>query len=117
MGIFSVGVSGLGAAQAGILTASHNISNASTPGYSRQEIVQGTNIPMLTGSGYQGQGAHVQTVKRIYDEFLGRQVLSAEASANEMDSYYAQIKQIDNMLADPSAGLSPAMAAFFKGVQ
>jgi len=117
MSIFSVGVSGLNAAQAGILTASHNISNASTPGYSRQEIVQGTNIPMLTGSGYQGQGAHVQTVKRIYDEFLGRQVLSAEASANEMDSYYAQIKQIDNMLADPSAGLSPAMAAFFKGVQ
>ncbi|MCK9387830.1 MAG: flagellar hook-associated protein FlgK [Sulfuritalea sp.] len=117
MSIFSVGVSGLNAAQAGILTASHNISNASTPGYSRQEIVQGTNIPMLTGSGFQGQGAHVQTVKRIYDEFLGRQVLSAEASANEMDSYYAQIKQIDNMLADPSAGLSPAMAAFFKGVQ
>ena len=117
MGIFSVGVSGLNAAQAGILTASHNISNASTPGFSRQEIVQGTNIPMLTGSGYQGQGTHVQTVKRIYDDFLGRQVLSAEAAATEMDSYYAQIKQIDNLLADPSAGLSPAMAAFFKGVQ
>ena len=117
MGIFSVGVSGLNAAQAGILTASHNISNASTPGFSRQEIVQGTNIPMLTGSGFQGQGTHVQTVKRIYDEFLGRQVLSAEAAASEMDSYYAQIKQIDNLLADPSAGLSPALAGFFKGVQ
>jgi flagellar hook-associated protein 1 FlgK len=117
MSIFSVGVSGLNAAQAGILTASHNISNASTPGFSRQEIVQGTNIPMLTGSGFQGQGTHVVTVKRIYDEFLGRQVLSAEASASEMDSYLAQIKQIDNLLADPNAGLSPALAAFFKGVQ
>jgi flagellar hook-associated protein 1 FlgK len=117
MSIFSVGVSGLNAAQAGILTAGHNIANASTPGYSRQEIVQGTNIPMLTGSGFQGQGTHVQTVKRIYDEFLGRQVLSAEASASEMDSYLSQIKQIDNLLADPSAGLSPALSAFFKGVQ
>lgn len=117
MGIFSVGVSGLGAAQAGILTASHNISNASTPGYSRQEIVQGTNIPLFTGAGFQGQGTHVQTVKRIYDEFLGRQVLSAEASATEMDSYLSQIKQIDNLLADPNAGLSPALAAFFRGVQ
>ena len=46
MSIFSVGVSGLNAAQSGILTAGHNISNASTPGYSRQEIVQGTNIPI-----------------------------------------------------------------------
>lgn len=117
MGIFSVGVSGLNAAQAGILTASHNISNASTPGYSRQEITQGTNIPLLTGSGYMGQGTHVQTVKRIYDDFLGRQVLSAEAGATEMDNYYAQIKQIDDLLADPAAGLSPALSAFFKGVQ
>jgi flagellar hook-associated protein 1 FlgK len=117
MGIFSVGVSGLSAAQSGILTASHNIANASTPGYSRQEIVQGTNIPMLTGSGFLGQGTNVQAVKRIYDDFLGRQVLSAEAGAAEMDSYLSQIQQIDNLLADPTAGLSPAMAAFFKGVQ
>lgn len=117
MSILSVGVSGLNAAQAGILTTSHNISNASTPGFNRQEIVQGTNVPMLTGAGFLGQGTNVQTVKRIYDAFLGRQVLSAEAGSAEMDSYLAQIKQIDNMLADPAAGLSPALADFFKGVQ
>ena len=62
MGIFNVGVSGLNAAQAGIFTASHNIANASTPGFSRQVIVQGTNIPLLTGGGFLGQGTHVQTV-------------------------------------------------------
>jgi flagellar hook-associated protein 1 FlgK len=117
MGLFNVGVSGLNAAQAGILTASHNISNASTPGYSRQQILQASNIPMVTGSGFMGQGTHIQTVSRIYDAFLGRQVLGAEASATEMDSYLAQIQQIDNILADSSAGLSPALAAFFKGVQ
>ncbi|MCX7146089.1 MAG: flagellar hook-associated protein FlgK [Sulfuritalea sp.] len=117
MGLFNVGVSGLNAAQAGILTASHNISNASTPGYSRQQILQASNIPMVTGSGFMGQGTHIQTVSRIYDAFLGRQVLGAEASATEMDSYLAQIQQIDNILADSSAGLSPALTAFFKGVQ
>jgi len=117
MSIFSAGISGLNAAQVGILTASHNISNASTPGFNRQAIVQGTNVPMLTGGGFQGQGTHVQTVRRIYDQFLARQVLSAEAGAAEMDSYLAQIKQIDNLLADSSAGLSPALATFFKGVQ
>lgn len=117
MGLFNVGVSGLNAAQAGILTASHNISNASTPGYSRQQILQATNVPMVTGTGFQGQGTHIQTISRIYDAFLGRQVLSAEASATEMDSYLAQIEQIDNILGDSSAGLSPALTAFFKGVQ
>lgn len=117
MSIFNAGLSGLNAAQVGILTASHNISNASTPGFNRQEIVQGTNLPMFSGSGFLGQGTHVQTVKRVYDEFLGRQMLGASASASEMDSYLAQVKQIDNLLADPSAGLSPALAEFFKGVQ
>jgi flagellar hook-associated protein 1 FlgK len=117
MSIFSVGTGALNAAQVGILTTSHNISNTSTPGYNRQEIVQGTNNALLTGAGYIGGGTHVQTVKRIYDEFLGRQVLSAEASAAEMDSYLSQVQQIDNLLADPDSGLSPALTGFFKGVQ
>jgi flagellar hook-associated protein 1 FlgK len=117
MSIFSIGVSGLNAAQAGMLTTSHNISNASTAGYSRQQIVQGTNTPVFSGVGFLGQGTNVQTVKRIYDQFLGSQVLSAEAGASEMESYLAQISQIDNLLADPSSGLSPALSNFFKGVQ
>ena len=117
MSIISIGISGLNAAQAGMLTTSHNIANASTAGYNRQQIVQGTNTPISTGAGFVGQGTHVQTVMRIYDQFLGRQVLSAEAGAAEMDAYRAQISQIDNLLADPSAGLSPTLAAFFKGVQ
>jgi flagellar hook-associated protein 1 FlgK len=117
MSIFSVGISGLNAAQAGMLTTSHNIANASTTGYNRQQIVQGTNTPMFSGAGFVGQGTNVETVRRIYDQFLGRQVLSAETGAAEMDTYRAQISQIDNLLADPSAGLSPALATFFKGVQ
>ncbi|MBK9019716.1 MAG: flagellar hook-associated protein FlgK [Sulfuritalea sp.] len=117
MSIFGIGVSGLSAAQAGLLTTSHNISNAATPGYSRQVIVQGTNSHLFTGAGFLGQGAHVETVRRVYDEFLGRQVLNAETGAAEMESYSAQISQIDNLMADPASGLSSALAAFFKGVQ
>ena len=117
MSIFSIGVSGLNAAQAGMLTTSHNISNAATPGYNRQEIVQATNTPTFSGAGFLGQGTRVETVKRIYDQFLAGQVLSAEASAAEMNSYQAQITQIDNLLADPTSGLSPALSSFFQGVQ
>lgn len=117
MSILSTGVSGLNAAQLGMLTTSHNISNASTAGYNRQQIIQGANTPLFTGAGFVGQGTHVQTITRIYDQFLGSQVLSAEAGAAQMDAYQAQIAQIDNLLADANAGLSPALADFFKGVQ
>ena len=116
-GIFNVAVSGLNAAQTGVLTTSHNIANASTPGYSRQQIVQTTNTPQFTGAGFIGKGTNVETIQRVYNQFLTGQVLSAQTGAAEMDSYLAQIRQIDNLLADPSAGLSPAMADFFKGVQ
>ena len=117
MSIISIGVSGLNAAQAGLLTSSHNISNASTPGYNRQQVVQASNNPTSTGGGFVGNGTHVQTVKRIYDQFLDRQVQSAETGAAEMDAYRMQISQIDNLLADINSGLSPALAAFFNGVQ
>lgn len=117
MSVLSIGISGLNTAQAGLLTTSHNIANASTPGYSRQQIVQGTNIALSSGVGFMGQGTHVETIRRSYDELLGRQVLSAETGASEMESYLSQIRQIDNMLGDPEAGLSPSLAAFFRGVQ
>ncbi len=38
--LFSIGLTGLNAAQAGLITTSHNISNAGTAGYSRQNTVQ-----------------------------------------------------------------------------
>jgi flagellar hook-associated protein 1 FlgK len=117
MSIFNVGVSGLNAAQNGILTTSHNIANASTPGYNRQQIFQTTNQPMFTGAGYLGQGTNVETIRRIYSQQLSEQVLSASTGSAEMDSYLSQINQISNLMADPDAGLSPAMSDFFKGVQ
>jgi flagellar hook-associated protein 1 FlgK len=59
MSIFSIGVTGLDAAMIGLSTTSHNIANASTTGYNRQTIVQGTNFATLTGAGYIGQGTNV----------------------------------------------------------
>jgi flagellar hook-associated protein 1 FlgK len=117
MSTLGIGVSGLNAASIGLATTSHNIANASTPGYNRQVVVQATNIPVLTGSGFIGQGTNVETVKRVYDQYLSQQVLTAQTGASEMDGYYQQISQIDNILGDPSAGLSSAVSGFFNGVQ
>ncbi len=115
--ILGIGQSALAAAQAGLSTAGHNIANASTPGYSRQVVVQGAAQPQNFGFGFMGQGTQIETVKRVYNEYLGVQVQTAQASKSGLDSYYAQIKQIDNLLADPASGLSPALQNFFSGIQ
>lgn len=115
--IFNIGVGALNAAQAGLLTTGHNISNAATPGFNRQQTVQTTNTPQFTGAGFLGQGTNVVTVKRIYSQFLANQVMSAQTQQSELSTYSNEIKQIDNLLADQSAGVSPALQEFFNGVQ
>jgi len=117
MSIFQIGVSGLNAAQAGLLVTSHNITNANREGYHKQEALTTTQVPMQTGAGFFGQGVLVETVRRAYSQFLDGALMQAETQAAYLDTYGAQIRQIDNMLADPTAGLSPTLQAFFSGVQ
>ncbi|WP_019141185.1 flagellar hook-associated protein FlgK [Noviherbaspirillum massiliense] len=115
--ILSIGQSALAAAQTGLATTGHNIANANTPGYSRQVVIQGPANAQYAGYGFVGKGTEVVAVKRVYNEFLNNQVLSAQTSKNALDSYYSQIKQIDNMLADTSSGISSSMQEFFNSIQ
>lgn len=116
-GLYNIGVNGLQVAQMGLMATQHNVANANTPGYSRQTIVQSTNIPLLSSSGSVGQGVHVTTVQRMYSSFMADQVNTAQASVSELKIFYDQISQINNMLADDNAGLSPALQGFFRSVQ
>jgi flagellar hook-associated protein 1 FlgK len=115
--IFNIGVSGLNAAQASLAVTSHNIANASTDGFHRQTALQGTENPQGTGVGFFGRGVDVETVRRAYSQFLDNAVLTAQTQGSYLDTYNNQISQIDNLLADPSAGLSPALQSFFSSVQ
>lgn len=116
-GMLSIGITGIHAAQLGVEATQHNIANANTPGYSRQYIQQSAGIPRLTGSGYFGSGATVDTVRRAYDKFLTAQTFAAQATASESATQLAKLSQIDNMLGDPNSGLAVAMQDFFTGVQ
>ncbi|MEQ1882368.1 MAG: flagellar hook-associated protein FlgK [Burkholderiales bacterium] len=115
--IFGIGVSGLQAAQAGILTTGHNISNAATPGYSRQQVLLAPAQPQMTGDGFFGSGVDIVSVRRIYSDFLGQEVQAATAQSGSLDAYYAQMQRLDNMMADPASGLSPALQDFFSAIQ
>ncbi|HSC79383.1 MAG TPA: flagellar hook-associated protein FlgK, partial [Chitinolyticbacter sp.] len=115
--VFSIGVSGLNAANLGLITAGHNISNANTPGYSRQYLKQSAPYPQLTGSGFTGLGVKVDSIQRVYDQFLTRQVQTAQSSASYLQTYLSHLQEIDNIVADPSAGVSPALQDFFSAVQ
>ena len=116
-GLISIAMTGINAAQAGLLTTGNNISNLSTEGYTRQRTLQASNPSVMTGAGGIGQGVHVVTVERMFSQALTTQVLNAQTNVSALDTYYAQVSQIDNMLADKEAGLTPLMQKFFDAAQ
>ena len=117
MSLLSIGKTGLYAAQAALARAGNNITNANVAGYSREVVVQSTSISMGGANGHIGTGTQVAQVKRYSDDFLNAQVRTAQASSSGLDAYQAQVQQIDNLLADTTSGLSPALQNFFSSVQ
>ncbi|MFZ6767237.1 flagellar hook-associated protein FlgK [Undibacterium sp. Di26W] len=115
--IFGIGQTALSAAQLGIATTGHNIANASTPGYNRQVVLQAANAPQNLGGSFIGQGVSVTDIQRQYNSFLAGQVNSSQSSKNQADIYYSQISSINNLVADPTAGVTPALQDFFKAFQ
>lgn len=114
--LFGISISALNASQIGLATTEHNIANANTPGFNRQQAIMGSNPAQLSGVGFVGTGVNVATVQRVYDQFLSNQLTSEQGQAAQLNSYYTQIQQINNMLADPAAGLTPALQDFFGAV-
>ncbi|MDO9235047.1 MAG: flagellar hook-associated protein FlgK [Aquabacterium sp.] len=107
-GIFSVGASAMFAAQAKLDTISHNISNANTPGYSRQDVVLVTEGGLYTGAGFFGRGVKVSSVSRTTNEFLVKESNVNTASAAQDQTRLEKLKQLETVLPTGEAGLGYA---------
>lgn len=109
MSMFSIGLSGLNAAQNALNTSSNNISNVYTPGYNRE-------LPQL-GEGRSGGGVKVNDIERQFNTYVANQLNSAKTQSSALNTYSSQITQIDNLLADREAGLAPLMQGFFSSLE
>lgn len=117
MSLINTAITGIKAHQEALETTGHNISNANTPGYSRQEVVLNTQNPLFRGFGYVGQGVNVETVRRISNDFLQAQLNFDTSVYNDRQTYREQIEQVDRVLADDRTGLQPQLDRFFAALQ
>ncbi|NMM08565.1 flagellar hook-associated protein FlgK [Polaromonas sp.] len=116
--MFFTGLSGLNAAQAALVTTGHNTANVNTAGYSRQSAQIASSGGVYSPSvGFFGSGAKVVDVTRSYDQYLTSQLNQAQSANQSLTTYYTQISQIDNLLADKAAGLAPQLQTLFTHVQ
>ncbi|MFK5985704.1 MAG: flagellar hook-associated protein FlgK [Pseudomonadota bacterium] len=116
-GIFGIGTSGLLTAQQQIATTGHNISNVNTAGYARQRTEVSSSLPNFSGSGYTGTGVQIDTTRRFYDEFLEKQIRSSNSQLGRFERFNELAGQIDNILANPDAGLTPTIEDFYNALQ
>lgn len=116
-GMLGIGTSALASFQRALDTTAHNIANANTEGYSRQRVDLVSRIPQYEGYGYVGTGVQTDGIRRLYDGFVENQVRGYTAASREMEVFHDYATRIDDVLADPDAGLSSALQDFFGAMQ
>ena len=117
-------LSGLEAAQAAINTTGQNNANASTPGYSREEVNLTERSPLTipalssyTGQGSQlGSGVDITSITRIRDSFLDSQYRAQNTETSGDNTNATILGQAQAALNEPtSSGLSSILDTFWQG--
>jgi len=117
-GILDMGRRALELAQMRVQTTAHNISNADTESYSRQEVLSTTTRPALVPGGLLGTGVRPDTIERITSRFLENQLLAERQVKGQLDLQSTAFSHIEEVFSESQVGgLSEALSTFFAAWQ
>jgi flagellar hook-associated protein 1 len=117
-GILGAARSGLYASQLALQTTSNNVSNAGTPGYSRQRVDQVESLPEILPVGQLGTGTQVDTITRLRDLFADTQFRQANQTLGQRDTELATLEQIQGIFGEPAdSGLQASLSNFYSAAQ
>ncbi|MBS4032686.1 MAG: flagellar hook-associated protein FlgK [Clostridiales bacterium] len=114
--------SGMMAHQRAMEVTGHNIANANTPGFSRQQAIMqaGTPFPYPSANapagapGQLGTGVQVAMIRRVRDSFLDHQLRNEYGTLNYWDARRDVLSQIETIFMEPSEfGLSNLLNEFW----
>ncbi|MFO7787548.1 MAG: flagellar hook-associated protein FlgK [Halospina sp.] len=117
MSLLNTGLTGILSNQKALETTSNNITNANTPGYSRQRADFQSNPSQATGSGYIGQGVNIEDIQRLNDEFINTQLRSDTTLHSEQKALVENLNGMDDLLGNEKTGLNQALNEFFGTLQ
>ncbi|WP_223543221.1 flagellar hook-associated protein FlgK [Pseudomonas sp. GL-B-12] len=117
MSLLNIGMSGLSASHASLVTTGNNISNVDTVGYSRQQTVQGTKSSIQNGNVFIGTGTTLADVRRVYNSYLDAQLQSTTSLNGDAQAYLGQATQVDKLLSDSGTGITKTLQSFFSSLQ
>jgi len=116
--IMETALRGLASQRIAMDVAGNNITNATTPGYSRQRVELTPTPALQQGSVMVGTGVEATGVQRIRDQFLDQQVRSTSDALNYAQSQQTIFSQIESIVNEPSdSGISANLDSFFNAFQ
>ena len=112
--LLSIGKSGLFASKKSMATTSHNIANANTEGFSRQEVRTKNGITLNEGDYTLGTGVDIQSIKRNHDDLVEKKLnnsITAHKFNEERSNQLGHIEEIFNEVN--SEGMNKILNRFF----
>ena len=119
MDSFTIGLSGLNAAQKALDTIGNNIANAATEGYHRQRINLAPGYMSQVGSVILGGGVDFAGITRMIDRFLEQEILRQQSSLGQVSQEFTTLRTVETAFGELSggSGLNAAINEFFSALQ
>lgn len=114
----NIGYRGLQAQQRALDITGHNIANANTQGYTRQDVVMSAAQPIRVLQGYVGTGVDIAEIRRIRDGFLDLQLRTENKSLGEWEVKSNILGTLEVIFNEPSdSSLRSVMDEYWKAWQ
>lgn len=107
-----VGVQALDATQAALEATSNNISNANTPGYTREVAEFSENAENVSGDTVTGGGVTLDGVQSVRDELLNLQIQQQTSLQSSADTESSSLQQIQTYFASTGNDIASTLSAF-----
>ncbi len=119
MDSFSIGISGLNAAQKAFDIIGNNVANAATDGYHRQRIELRPAYSGQVGSILLGGGVEVAGITRLIDGLLEQEILRQKSLLGQVSQEFSTLRTVENAFGEflGGTGLSTALDNFFNALQ
>lgn len=114
----NIGIKALQAQQRALDVTNHNIANANTQGYSRQDVIMHTSVPVKTREGYIGTGVDVREIRRVRDQFIDTQIRTENKVLGEWETKSDILSKIEMIINEPTDNsLSSVMDQYWESWQ
>jgi flagellar hook-associated protein 1 FlgK len=99
-------------------TTSHNIANANTEGFSRQEIRMETRPGLNEGDYVLGTGVEVQSIRRAHDELVEKKLNTALTNHKFSEERTTQLGHVEEIFNEiNSDGMNKVLNRFFNSMR